>query len=133
MPRYDFQALASEVDPRAREHPEIGFVFGDGNTVTGGEGGARASGGSTSCPEQLRIILAAPDFTAHYAVVVDVQALLGQEPTLGGVLLRDPAQVCVTPLGIVLLLLQLLPPPPPPLPLLLPQQVYSIQFRLLLC
>eukprot|EP01043_Picozoa_sp_COSAG02_P052020 COSAG02_NODE_5550_length_4236_cov_4.498671_3_plen_347_part_00 len=44
MPRYDFQARASEIDPWAREHPEIGFVFGDGNTVTGGEGGARASG-----------------------------------------------------------------------------------------
>ena len=27
MPRYDFQARASEVDPRAREHPEIGFVL----------------------------------------------------------------------------------------------------------
>ena len=44
MPRHDLQARASEVDPRAREHPSIGFVFGDGDTETGGEGGTRASG-----------------------------------------------------------------------------------------
>ena len=44
MSRNDFKARASAIDPRAREHPELGFVFGDGSTVTGGEGGTRVSG-----------------------------------------------------------------------------------------